>query len=490
MVTYSTVPTEAPYYPQTGSKQPGYEISESIPGDESSQHRGPKGHFTTSPWTPGSWQRLPIIALFSLFFALAAAVVMVVVVTRSHGQIANWRVSPAVLLAISAAIANLLMRYALSEGVTLSWWTKALEPGTKLEDLHNIWASGSSFLLALSSGRAFNLAALACIAVSLTPINGPLLQRASSVVSATNSLPIDLRIPIAQQIPYGYTGYITTRSSLASILTAEFTSVVLGFNKNIPQNLTNSGCVGRCSGTVQAAGYAINCTSSAQSFNVSYAALIASRNGTILGPEMFATNFTLYENYQQSYTQINYTAFYKDVKGCAGDIQQRTCTLLPALLEQHVLLENDTIFLDPAFDYTSDRIQSLSPAAPDFGSGARSNTHGGMSLYLNSKFNSVVKTNRDGIYGLQLFTTGVSQLDYMLSTAGQAGDKDCNVTWGDPSSDMLAAARELAFRTALKAADRTKTAMVCSVNSIPLLDRPILIEGIHLNKVDEFLKLN
>lgn len=89
-----------------------------------------------------------------------------------------------------------------------------------------------------------------------------------------------------------------------------------------------------------------------------------------------------------------------------------------------------------------------------------------MALYLDSKFNSVVKTNRDGIYGLQLFTTGVSQLDYMRSSAGTTGDPNCNVSWADPSSDMLGAARELAFRVALKAADFANT-----TNMQPLVNR-------------------
>lgn len=72
---------------------------------------------------------------------------------------------------------------------------------------------------------------------------------------------------------------------------------------------------------------------------------------------------------------------------------------------------------------------------------------------------------RDGIYGLQLFPTGVSQMDYMRSSAGKSGDQDCNVTWADPSIDMLAAARELAFRLALKAADPTNSSSVSSLGS-------------------------
>ncbi|QDS68507.1 hypothetical protein FKW77_010874 [Venturia effusa] len=490
MANYSSVPTAMPQWEgnrvdghtlipgqsRTEYKTPSYEMFESVSANESSQDQGSKDYssLATSRWAPGFWPRLPIIAILSLFFATAAAVVMTVVVARSHGQIANWTVSPAVLLAISAALANLLMRYALSEGVTLSFYTKALAPGTKLEDLHHIWASGSYFLAALSSGRAFNLVALACIAVSLTPINGPLLQRASTVTSAIRSSSVDLKIPLAQQVPYGYTGMITSRSSSASILTTDFTSVVFGFNNNIPQNITNSGCAGRCSGTVKAVGYAIDCTSSALPFDLSYEALSAQveggGRGNLVGPNLFATMFALFEDYNNNSTQINYTASWKDEKGCRGSVQQRRCTLVPALLEQHIVLDNDTILLDPAFDYTSDKVNSLIQTATNFGSGARNSTHGGMALYLDSKFNSSVTTNRDGIYGLQLFPKGVSQLDYMRSSAGAQGDPNCTVTWADPTIDMLAAARELAFRLALKAADPKDPATHALLPSITVLD--------------------
>lgn len=54
----------------------------------------------------------------------------------------------------------------------------------------------------------------------------------------------------------------------------------------------------------------------------------------------------------------------------------------------------------------------------------------------------------------------------MRSSAGKSGDQNCSVTWADPSIDILAAARELAFRLALKAADPTNATSV-SLNYIP-----------------------
>jgi hypothetical protein len=76
-----------------------------------------------------------------------------------------------------------------------------MKPGTQLKDLHNNWAFGSYFLDSLFSGFACNLVALASIAASLTPINGPLLQRASSITSIAQTTSVDLKIPGAQVFP-------------------------------------------------------------------------------------------------------------------------------------------------------------------------------------------------------------------------------------------------------------------------------------------------
>jgi len=75
-----------------------------------------------------------------------------------------------------------------------------------------------------------------------------------------------------------------------------------------------------------------------------------------------------------------------------------------------------------------------------------------MEFFLAAKYNSLVKTTMDGIYGLELFTDGVSQLNYMTSAYTSQSDH-CIVSWADPTADMMATARELAFRVALRSAN-------------------------------------
>jgi hypothetical protein len=75
-----------------------------------------------------------------------------------------------------------------------------------------------------------------------------------------------------------------------------------------------------------------------------------------------------------------------------------------------------------------------------------------MALSLSTRYNSNVDTRFDGIYGMEIWANGSSQLEYMVS-GHDTETRGCNISWADPTADMLGTARELAFRVALKAAD-------------------------------------
>src|SRR6266480_4234067 len=116
----------------------------------------------SSPWSPGVWKRLPWTGFLALLTTIVVTILMIVIVVRSNGEPAYWVVQPAVLLVIASTIANILLPYALSEGVTVAWWVKSMKPGTQVSDLHNIWSFGSSIKEAALSGRAFMLCGTLC----------------------------------------------------------------------------------------------------------------------------------------------------------------------------------------------------------------------------------------------------------------------------------------------------------------------------------------
>lgn len=78
------------------------------------------------------------------------------------------------------------------------------------------------------AGRHFNLIACAALFVALAPINGPLLQRASSTMVDTIKSPGDSRLPVAKSMmDYGFpTAYLATRGYTVAFTTQAYTPIV------------------------------------------------------------------------------------------------------------------------------------------------------------------------------------------------------------------------------------------------------------------------
>ena len=169
------------------------------------------GSDVANSWTPGL-SKLPWKGLGALLISFAGAVVAFAILAISNGDaVDNWKFQPTVYLAIASTITNITVGYALMEGVTVSWWNKALKDNTKLADLHHVWAFGNSFLSAILSGRHASLIALACVLVALSPVNGPLLQRATTIAPSTVKSTQRLSIPANRFLPLGYTGLVSSK---------------------------------------------------------------------------------------------------------------------------------------------------------------------------------------------------------------------------------------------------------------------------------------
>jgi hypothetical protein len=148
-------------------------------------------------------RRFPWPGFLSLLFSVLAAASMVAVLVILNNKlelVAGWTISPAVYLAIALKIANILLNYAF-EGVEVGWWVKSMKQGSNISQLHDVWAYGTSLKRAVISGRSFSLVALACITVALAPVNGPLLQRASTITSMPQNTQATLTVLAAQEFP-------------------------------------------------------------------------------------------------------------------------------------------------------------------------------------------------------------------------------------------------------------------------------------------------
>lgn len=95
-----------------------------------------------------------------------------------------------------------------------------------VRELHSTWAFGNGFKDTLLSGRSFNFVALTGLLATLAPINGPLLQRASIIGSRCGFDSVNVTIPIAQNLPLGYTGAITGREHVMTTVSNEFRAIM------------------------------------------------------------------------------------------------------------------------------------------------------------------------------------------------------------------------------------------------------------------------
>jgi hypothetical protein len=403
-----------------------------------------------SIWKTGFWLRFPWAGMLSLLSTIIASAFMLYIVRTSDGQpIDHWSHQPTVYLSITYTIANIALQFALAQAVTMTWWIKALKGDAKIRDLHNIWAFGTGFTNILTSGWSFNFVALAGLAVTLAPVNGPLLQRSTVVKEQTVIAPRNLTVPVALEFPGGYTGDIAGRLYRPGSLSAGFIEVMRRHSNSQSINITNSGCQGTCKGKLQSAGYEIRCTNESMPFTIDLQAEW-DKNSTTYQMTPFKSNFTFSQT--EEYI-LNFTATFKGESACASNWTISQCTLRPATIEYPILLSNDTITLDPEGNWKTDRVTALRPPPPtEAGMVRGQTTHGGMYLALDNLWNTATQAAFDGVTGWRapIFSTVIQR--YIQNVGGMLSQHEeggCLLSFSDPTDDAMASVRELSFRTAL-----------------------------------------
>jgi hypothetical protein len=356
------------------------------------------------PWNSGFIQRIPYSGVLALFAVILCAIADAVILWKSDNQeVDSWSVSPSVLLAILSAVANICLQYARSQSVVISWWRKALRGGT-LNDLNRYWESGDGVIAAAMSGKDFNLVALATLVASTVFFDGPLLQRASTVVPMQTTKLVNVTAPISQELPYGYSGYgnIDGVSSEQIILNQTFAQVVNDYTTRAPIKTSFTGCAGSCLGTVKAAGLAVNCSANSVPWNSSE----ANTKGFDTDDPIFSSTFNWYpfdvlkmakySNGINPYPQFPFIDFaltyvtdriasperplsspldgsYGIAVGqpggygsCNGTLMMKRCSMLSATLEYPIVLVNNTVSLSG--DSSTFRVDHIQPVgnASDF----------------------------------------------------------------------------------------------------------------------------
>lgn len=274
-----------------------------------------------------------------------------------HQPVNHWTVAPpSTYLAIFTAISNQAIRYAAIQGVVIAWWRRASVNSSTVSRLHHDWRSGTTLVGALTAGRHTGFLGLACICASLTIIDGPLLQRASTVVSAPVSgtpLPLNITVEPTLQLDAGGAWGTGNMSGFASPWNAAFNKTiptVYGEKRNnvwplfdyaVESRLRKAwvesampnvvlGCSDRCNAQIRAPAAIATCDSFSLPVNYSEPGSIAELYGKSIPPPLdrqaFIAAISLGVNESET---IEILTAYSETEDCAGELTVHMCSLRP-----------------------------------------------------------------------------------------------------------------------------------------------------------------
>ena len=107
-------------------------------------------------------------------------------------------------LAIASAVANSAIGFAYAQAAVIAWWYRASK-GASISALEHQWEASFRLTHALLPGKGTSFAArIATILVTLMILDGPLLQKASSVILGTHTGTVSLDFALAPEVPTGF----------------------------------------------------------------------------------------------------------------------------------------------------------------------------------------------------------------------------------------------------------------------------------------------
>ena len=359
------------------------------------------GSIASPVWRPGYGQRFPMFGVGALLAVLACTGASVGVLVGSNNvSSSNWiqALAPNVCLQAINAVSNIMLAFAIAQGIAIAWWRKALR-GATIAELHKSWEFSMSI-----GNIAFNLfsldvIALAALATKVAIIDGVLFQRATSTYTSQDP-PVSLNTISIAATTFPSTGYIVSDTSFGAqascgcfMIGDAFTPVVNewetsnGFFKdyndwfriNTPRSQQCSGlcpakieywlrgksrsqqhCDGTCYASLDAIGFEIDCEQEMTHENIAeapIAAYIAAENGTSGDSSAWSDVAIFNSSFALQYAQttsdtsaidLDLTYFQADDpynpsnSSCAGRVFTAKCKLRPAIVSYPVKIVNYT----------------------------------------------------------------------------------------------------------------------------------------------------
>ncbi|KAL1855518.1 hypothetical protein Plec18170_004238 [Paecilomyces lecythidis] len=435
----------------------------------------PEAHNAGIAWNPSFRRHVPWVAFLNIIGFTVCCIGLGVILWQSDGKdIETWpsasrTVSVSVLLSLGVSIANLCLVVALANGYEIAWWLEALK-GAEFRKLQFDLDVQQSVATIFSPNVAFDkfaIAALVSLAVSV--IDGPLIQKASTVTTRTHQpTDVDMSINVSNaSFPANFSAYGVG----PDLLTPLFGKVSRAYSNREDIALPIDGCNANttCTFTLPAPGFDVSCTENPVSYNFSELAAGTRENNITT----FKVNidFGASETFD-SFSTINTTALYKPDAACSGHMMQRKCMLRLATVRYPVIVSNGTATLKDLQLDRNDTIEITSFPATyanrgydtlftgSYAAGGFMSMLGGIPYVMKDLYASdvllVLATTTLTPYVLT--ATGQGASNYLTSDISTYGN--CTMTWEDPTADMVNTARELMFRSAIAYSDYNSSAVV------------------------------
>ena len=422
-------------------------------------------------WQPSRWKYIPWLGLSAWFGAILATAGAVAVLSSSNMKPTDeWpsktiQVQPTVLLAILTAITNTFLRFAFSEGTTISWWKEAFKGGT-IENLHRNWAYGLNLWAAVTSGRHLNMLAVGCILTSVVVIDGPLLQRASTVEAYQDSEVMDLPVHLfSKDLPQLFSGY----EADTYYYTRPFAKVVQAFNNRSNMSLPGSStCTGTCSATIVAPAFDIECQERTHDYNVTIDGASSTLGYVLISSDPYDAL-----DLDSALGTIHISTFHKQSENCTGFAKGAVCILRNGLGRYSIVLDNTRVIQWNKTETLS--ITKYNASYEQVGSLTNPSTNGGFITAANSRYSGnvsmdymmltpsmpmafpepVLTTSLTGPFAVNYMNTPV-----LSSISEYVPTLDCTTTWSDPLPDILDGLQEMMLRSAISLSNSTTTQVV------------------------------
>jgi hypothetical protein len=310
-------------------------------------------------WKPGMRNQFPWIG-FAGFITIIVATAMAVAILglSDRKRVTDWPfkrfpIQPNVLLNIANQVQNLGLITLVAQGLAIAWWRTALK-GSSLRTLHRNHAYSYSFFAIITSGKRFNIIALAALMTKFAVIDSTLFQKATKTVitqqkeyaNATVTAWIETKwTPNSGGIP-GDEGTIkTVDAAWAGVIDAYNGKVANGKVHDLLEEYSSFfDCPFRqeCSGSIKAIGFAFNCKTETE--NVDYGVQRQSQQGgkSTTYPLWDVKFDTQWATADKPYADVKLEMLYVDshngstAGSCPGTLTRRTCLIRPAIVEYPV----------------------------------------------------------------------------------------------------------------------------------------------------------